>query len=254
MPKIKDSFWDGVQPIICDQVPHDIDGKCVFKLSYDKKDRLKSSKDGRPWGSSITASTKSFPAGARKLAKCSGSYVCISEECMYRKEFLKANRFHFKHDIATDQWRCGVCFSIAKFVECPALKVWEFSDDHVIIKHLGNHTCVAKPMKNSQTCLPPANEASPSALKPKEIQRKELLTAIVEGKTKKELLDTAKRVVDTKKIANEQQASRKVFYPLGHSLDALKRLKVEVSKHDKYYIYEISDSGDRKSTRLNSSH
>ena len=243
MPKIKDSFWDGVQPIICDQVPHYIDGKCVFKLSYDKKDRLKSSKDGRPWGSSITASTKLFAAGARKLAKCSGSYECIFEECMYKKEFQKTNHFHFKHDIGTDQWRCGVCFSIAKFVECPALKVWEFSDDYVIIKHQGNHTRVAKTMKKSQTCLPPANEAPPSRLKLKEIQRKELLTAIIEGKTKKELQDTAKRVVDTKKIANEQQASRKAFHPLGYSLDALKRLKMDVSKHDKYYIYEISDSG-----------
>ena len=90
MPKIKDSFWDGVQLIICDQVPHNIDSKCVFKLSYDKKDRLKSSKDGRLWGSSITARTKLFPAGVRKLAKCSGLYECIFKECMYKKEFRSA--------------------------------------------------------------------------------------------------------------------------------------------------------------------
>ena len=124
--------------------------------------------------------------------------------------------------------------------ECPALKVWEFSDDFV--RHLGQHRCVAKPMKNSQTCLPAANEALPSRLNPNEIQRKELLTDIIEGKIEKEL-DTAKTVVDTTKIANKQQVSRKVLYPLGHSLHALKCLKVDISKHDKYYIFEISDSG-----------
>lgn len=192
MSKIKNNFWDGVQPITCDQLPHDIDGKCVFKLPYDRKYRLKSSKDGRPWGNSMTASTKLFPAGARKLAKCSGSYECTSEQCVYKKELLKTNRFHFKHDIATDQWQCGICFSTAKYVECPAVKVWEFSDDHVIVKHQGNHTCVARSINNSQSCPLPANEASPSRLKPKEIQRQEILTAIIEGKTKKELLDTSK--------------------------------------------------------------
>ena len=80
MKRIKYSVWDGVLVKNVDALPYHIDGNCIYQLPYSKKDRLASSRDGRPWKKAITSNTKELPNGTRKIAKCKGSYEWSSSE------------------------------------------------------------------------------------------------------------------------------------------------------------------------------
>ena len=49
-------------------------------------------------------------------------------------------------------------------------------------------------------------------------------------------------MIDTKKISPVKRIQSQSIHPFGHSLDALKRLKQETKKTDKYYIFDIGDA------------
>lgn len=125
MKKITSLQWDGLPVKKTDALPYDIDGNCIYQLSYDKNDRLSSSKDGRPWKKGITSNTKEFRNGTRKIAKCKGSCECTSPDCMFRKEYGKNNTVNF--DVASaDCATCRICKQKLIFMHVPLLKSGNF--------------------------------------------------------------------------------------------------------------------------------
>ena len=46
---INDKYWNNTSVTEVNQLPYDIDGKCIYKVSFDPSKRFASSKDGRPW-------------------------------------------------------------------------------------------------------------------------------------------------------------------------------------------------------------
>ena len=240
MKKIKNSQWDGLPVKKADALPFDIDGNCLYQLPYDKKDRLASSKDGRPWKKAITANTKEFVKGTRKIAKCRGSYECRSADCMFLTEYGKNNTANF--DFASESAICRICKAHAIFHPCPALKVWEFYDNYVIIKHAGKHTCYAVPVISKDNKAIKENVAKRPDLPPKQIQREAILSELYGGKTIDEVKSTARSMIDTRKISSVKRKHGQSTHPFGHSIDALKRLKLESEKTDKYYIFDIRDA------------
>ena len=47
---VNDSVWEDMLPIKVTTLPYDIDGNSIYQLPFDKEDRFKNTKDGRPWG------------------------------------------------------------------------------------------------------------------------------------------------------------------------------------------------------------
>ena len=242
MKRIKYSVWDEVLVKNVDALPYHIDGNCIYQLPYSKNDRLASSRDGRPWKKAITSNTKELPKGSRKIAKCKGSYECSSSECMFCKEFGKNNTVNFD-SLSENCVVCRICKMPALFRECSAVKVWEFQDHYVLVKHTGVHTCHPVPLFSQRDEQVKENVEKRLDLPPKRIQREAMLDQLYSGKTIKEVKSTARAMIDTKKISSLKRIQSQSIGPFGHCLDALKRLKLETQKTDKYYIFDIGDAG-----------
>ena len=181
MKRIKNSVWDGVLVKNVDTLPYDIDGNCIYQLSYSKKGRLASLRDGRHWKKTITSNTKELPKGSRKIAKCKGSYECSSSECMFRKEFRKNNTVNFD-SLSENCVVCRICKMPGPFRECPAVKVWEFQDHYVLVKHTGVHTCHPVPPFSQRDEQVKENVEKCLDLPPKRIQREAILDQLYSGK------------------------------------------------------------------------
>ena len=69
-----------------------------------------------------------------------------------------------------------------------------------------------------------------------------ILDQLYSGKTIEEAKSKARAMIDTKKISPVKRIQSQSIRPFGHSLDALKRLKQETKKTDKYYIFDIGDA------------
>jgi len=67
------------------------------------------------------------------------------------------------------------------------------------------------------------------------IPQKTILRELYSGKTIKEIKSTTRST----SVKRKQGQST---HPLGHSIDALNRLKLESEKTDKYYIFDIHDA------------
>ena len=46
---INGKYWSNTSVTETNELPYDIDGKCIYKIPFDPSKRLTSSKDGRPW-------------------------------------------------------------------------------------------------------------------------------------------------------------------------------------------------------------
>ena len=77
-------------------------------------------------------------------------------------------------------------------------------------------------------------------LPPKRIQREAILNELYSEKKIEEVKATA--TIDTRKISSVKRVQSQMIHPFGHSIDALKKLKLETEKTDKYYIFDIGDS------------
>ena len=250
MKKISHSKWEGLPVQKATGLPPDIDGDCIYQMPYDDNDRLASSKDGRPWKKAVTSNTKELGNGKRKIAKCKGSYECLSEECLFLTEYGKHNRANFDV-ISPDCVVCRICKSPARFLDCPAVKIWEFHEHYVIIKHSGKHTCPCAPLGAKSKQKIEENVKIRPDLPPKKLQREALLSQLYGGKNIAEVKETARAMIDTRKISTIRCKEIKGNRPLGHSIDALKKLKLDTEKIDRYYIFDIQDSSltsDAKTT------
>ena len=130
----------------------------------------------------------------------------------------------------------------ALFGKCPAVKVWEFQDHYVLVKHTGVHTCHPVPPFSQRDEQVKENVEKRLDLPPKRIQREAILDQLYSGKTIEEVRSKARAMIDTKKISPVKRIQSQSICPFGHSLDALKRLKQETKKTDKYYIFDIGDA------------
>lgn len=232
-------------------MPQDIDGDCIYQLPYDDNDRLTSSKDGRPWKKAITSNTKEFGSGKRKIAKCKGSYECLSEHCLFLGEYGRHNRANFDV-ISPDCVVCRICKSPASFSDCPAVKIWEFHDHYVVVKHSGKHTCPYAPLVAKSKNTIEENVKMQPDLPPKKLQREAMLNQLYGGKNIAEVKATARAMIDTRKIASIRSKEIKSTHPLGHSIDALNKLKLDTEKTDRYYIFDIQDASLSENARTTS--
>lgn len=137
---------------------------------------------------------------------------------------------------------CRICNMPALFHECPAVKVWEFQDHYLLVKHTGVHTCHPVPPFSQRDEQVKENVEKHLDLPPKRIQREAILDQLYSGKTIEEVKSKARAMIDTKKISPVKRIQSQSIRPFGHSLDALKRLKQETKKTDKYYIFDIGDA------------
>ena len=122
----------------------------------------------------------------------------------------------------------------ALFRECPAVKVWEFQNHYVLVKHTGVHTCHPVPPYTQRDEQVKENVEKRLDLPPKRIQREAISDQLYSGKTIEEVKSKARAMIDTKKISPVKRIQSQSIRPFGHSLDALKRLKQETKKTDKY--------------------
>ena len=84
---------------------------------------------------------------------------------------------------------------------------------------------------------------------PKKLQRETILSELYGGKTIDEVKSTARLMINTRKISSVKREQVRSTHLFGHSIDALKKLKLESEKTDKYYIFDIRDGALSASTQ-----
>eukprot|EP00111_Clytia_hemisphaerica_P016492 TCONS_00048875-protein len=198
---------------------------------------MKSSNDGRPWGERVSSRTEEHgKKGARKKAKCLGSYVCKNDNCLFYRYYNKPNKLHFKKQSKT----CKICGTIGEFVECKAVKVWEFDDAEliVVIKHNGNHTCEAKKKQEVPDVVYEKFSNNPKA-SATQVSEDIIIDAIDRNEPWEEIY---KLVDSTLCKENLYYAKKKATSdPHGQSFEAVAILKSKIATKDPYFIYRIND-------------
>ena len=76
---ISEHYWEKGNPVFGNNLPYDIDDKCVYALPINKSKRFESANDGRPW-SNIRESKRLNFSGDQYISTCRGSNLGI-----YRK-------------------------------------------------------------------------------------------------------------------------------------------------------------------------
>ena len=219
------------------KLPYDIDGFKVYKLPYDPQNRMKSTKDGRPWKTWVTTSRKGF-SGTRRLAHCNGGSRCKNGDCMFKKQYGHANTTQFNRD-----GTCKCCGQKGLSIKCSAVKVWEFprNSNKVIVYHRGKHTCTA--INKTQTDYDQVEQvfqANPT-IKPSQAAKTGVMSALKAGKSVHEARKIADAFMNMKKVRNIKQRVRSELYPTGHNFEALAHLKARMDQEDPLYIYKMND-------------
>ncbi|CAH3109267.1 unnamed protein product [Porites lobata] len=139
--KLTPEVWAGIPVQEVKSLPYDIDGVQIFRLNYDRADKMATTLDGRQWSGYITSRRSGF-VGKRFIKSCKGSHRCGNELCGYFRQFKKMNRVHFEKKGSVV--KCSTCGATAEFVPCPCKKIWEYpnGDAKVTVYHYGTHTCV----------------------------------------------------------------------------------------------------------------
>ena len=91
---INDKYWSNTSVTEANQLPYDIDGKCIYKVPLDSNKRFASSEDGRPW-SHIRESKRDNFYGDRYMSICRGSWECHNHHCPHLIQYGKINRCQF---------------------------------------------------------------------------------------------------------------------------------------------------------------
>ena len=91
------SLWQNVNVSFVERLPFDIDGLVIYRLAFNPKQRMHSSKDGKPWKTWVSSSRKGFK-GKRRTARCNGGYKCENIKCPFLTMYKKNNRLQFEDD------------------------------------------------------------------------------------------------------------------------------------------------------------
>ena len=134
-------MWFQIEPEEAQELPYDIDDKCVYTLPFDPIYRIRSTKDGRSWNSWTTPTRKHF-GGMRRKACCGGSFKCVKRDCTFSRYYQKKNCLQLNPSDKT----CSICRKSGLYVPCDAVKIWEFNDNEnmVTVFHNGIYNCVAR--------------------------------------------------------------------------------------------------------------
>lgn len=200
---------------------------------------MSSSKDGRPWNTWHSSKRSGF-TGTRRVASCGGTYECKSQRCPYFQSYGKPNKVQFKK-VSEKIVACSCCGYEADSVPCPAKKVWEFNDKTVLVYHCSKHTCVAK-----KVLLDITEEATKffhenTYAKPSQFPYERLRGMMKEGKSLDEVYAEAKGLANLKKIQNIKQKVIQQDNPVGHSFEALAKIKESSDRIDKYLLWSVED-------------
>lgn len=65
-------LWEDVKLDVIDNIPHNVNGTKIFQVKFEQKDRMASTKGGRPWRKYFNSPIGGI-AGIRRMASCKGS-------------------------------------------------------------------------------------------------------------------------------------------------------------------------------------
>ena len=102
---INDKYWSNKLVTEANQLPYDIDGKCIYKIPFDPNKRFALSTDGRPW-SHIRESKISDFYGDRYMSIRRGSWECHNRHCPHLIQYDKINRRQFTPKCACKSMKC----------------------------------------------------------------------------------------------------------------------------------------------------
>ena len=211
--------------MFANNLPYDIDNKCVYVLPINKSKRMESVKDGRPW-SNIRESKRSNFSGDRYMSTCRESY---DPQCPHFMQYKKINRRKF-----TPKSVSKSCGTLSSRSLCEACKIWEFLEDSdtVIIKHYGLHSCSPiKPKWERELTKEIVGNPQKSIAVRRNILsslvREDADLEVIENKTE-QLLDRTR----LNKLRNNKTGTTK--------FTKLIELKQKYSKKDKFLIYRLN--------------
>lgn len=233
------ALWDHCAVEKVKKLPYDIDGVCVYELEYDAANMMGSSKDGRPWRLWHTSRRSGYD-GIRTVATCGGTYQCNNNRCPYLHSYSKTNKVQFK-TVTSQVTSCACCGYEAVPVPCDAKKVWEFSNDTLLVYHCGKHSCVAKKPSADVTKEAAHFFHENTYAKPSQFPYERLRGMLKDGKDIAEIYDEAKGMANLKKIQNIKQKVVNKENPAGHSFDALAKIKEASDVIDKYLLWDVKD-------------
>ena len=119
--------------------------------------------------------------------------------------------------------------------------MWEFGKDTVLVYHCGKHSCVAK-----KTCVNITKDAAHffranAYTKPSQFPYERLRGMLKDGKHISEIYDEAKGMANLKKIQNIKLQVVDKENPVGHSFDALAKIKESSDVVDKFLLWDVKD-------------
>ena len=234
------SLWQNVNVSFVEQLPFDIDGLVIYRLTFDPNKRMRSSKDGRPWRTWVSSSRKGFN-GKRRIARCNGGYKCKNIKCLFLKMYNKNNKLQFEDDKGIKS--CSSCSERATKVDCHAQKIWEFeeSEQYVTVYHSGNHNCEpGKTIELNEEGLK-QKFGTNSKTTPKQAADDIIMEALSNGTMSWEnVQDIVDSVIEEEKVKNFKKKTGKESYPLGHSFEAVGQLRTCLMPKDPFLIYKIN--------------
>ena len=119
--------------------------------------------------------------------------------------------------------------------------MWEIENSHVIVYHSGTHTCEAKAPLPDATLKAEQFFNNNSASKPSQSPYECLRSSLYDGKTIEEEYSEAKGLTNLRRIQNIKQKNVKEINPVGHSFDALPKIKEATEKYDPYLLWKVKD-------------
>ena len=223
-------------------LPFDIDGDQVFKLRYDASSPASSTSDGRPWNAYFNSKRSGFH-GIRRRASCKGSPKCPNPMCWYKRQYKKENRVNFEQ--RNGIMVCHSCNTEVELVSCPAVKVWEVSEDKqwVTVYHHRKHTCIAVDKGISKEMKDEAVSAFQKSrqLKPQRYVNDQIISAIDEGKSPEEVRKVAESLISSAAMSNIKATARAEMDSCGHNFDAVGKYRENVCQklNDPFLIYKV---------------
>ena len=225
-------------------LPYEIDGDQVFNLKYNAKSPASTLADGRPWNAYYNSKRSGF-TGIRRRTTCKGSQRCPNKMCWFIKKYGEENRVNFEKKNGTSV--CHSCHAEAQDVPCPAVKVWEVSEDktEVTVYHHGKHTCV---IVNKSVPDRMADEAAKAfqvsrQLKPQRYFNDKIISAIETAPSGDDVYEIANAFVNNSTLNNIKAKARAEIDSAGHNFDAVGKYKESVSQklQDPYLIYKVNN-------------
>ena len=232
------SMWQSVDVSFVGRLPFDIDGLVAYRLAFNPKNMMRSSKDGRSW---VTSNRKGFD-GKRRTAHCNGGYKCENLKCSFLTVYNKVNKLQFESD-GNGIKSCSCCGEQAPKVHCNSQKIWEFekNEEYVTVYHLGNHNCEAKKTVELNEESLKRKFKTNSKTTPKQAADDIIVEALAnEDMSWEDVQDVVDSVIDDEKVKYCKKKTERESHPHGHSFEAVGQLRSRLIKKDPFLIYKIN--------------